>query len=74
MGEHRFAAQALSGREQSGAGASMVDQPAQADRLIAEKGISTANQAQEMVNNIDNYQSTRTSDGFIRPEQKHLDY
>jgi OmpA-OmpF porin, OOP family len=48
-------AQAQSSAEQANQSANTADQHAQAANQVAEKGLSTANVAKEMVNNIDNY-------------------
>lgn len=50
-------AQAQNTANQAGQQATQADQHAQAAGRVAEKGLSAANQAQNMVNNIDNYQA-----------------
>src|SRR5579872_3665885 len=61
--------------------ANTADEHAQAARQQADKGLSTANQAKEMVNNIDNYQPGQSAivlfglnKSALTPEDKqHLD-
>ncbi len=50
-------AQAQNTANQAGQQATQADQHAQAAGRVATKGLSAANQAQNMVNNIDNYQA-----------------
>jgi len=45
--------------DQAKQAATTADQHAQAARQVAENGVSAANQAQEMVNNIDNYKPSQ---------------
>ena len=45
--------------DQANKAAGTADQHAQGARQLAQQGVSAANQAQEMVNNIDNYQPTQ---------------
>lgn len=51
--------QAQNSADNANQAASTADQHAQAANQTAEKGLSAANQAQNMVNNIDNYQATQ---------------
>lgn len=67
--------------DQANKAASTADQHAQGARQLAEKGVSSANQAQEMVNNIDNYQPTQhatvlfglNKSTLTTGDQQHLD-
>jgi OmpA-OmpF porin, OOP family len=52
-------AQAQNSADQANQAAGQADQHAQAANQVAEKGLSAANQAQNMVNNIDNYQAAQ---------------
>ncbi len=51
--------QAQNSADQANQAASQANQHAQAARQVAEKGVAEANTAQEMVNNIDNYQASQ---------------
>lgn len=51
--------QAQNAAEQASQSANQADQHAQAANQTAEKGLAAANQAQNMVNNIDNFQATQ---------------
>lgn len=73
--------QAQNSADKANQAASTADQHAQGARQVAEKGVSAANQAQEMVNNIDNYQPTQhatvlfglNKSTLTAEDQQHLD-
>ena len=51
--------EARAGADKANQAAGQADQHAQQARQVAEQGVSAANKAQEMVNNIDNYQASQ---------------
>jgi OOP family OmpA-OmpF porin len=69
-------AQAQNSADQANQAAGQADQHAQAAHQVAERGLSAANQAQNMVNNIDNYQATQHKSvlfGFNKSELTDAD-
>lgn len=65
-------AQAQNSADQANQAAGQADQHAQAANQVAEKGLSAANQAQNMVNNIDNYQPTQHTTVLFRLNKSEL--
>ncbi|HUZ46062.1 MAG TPA: OmpA family protein [Terriglobia bacterium] len=63
---------AQSSADQAGQAANQADQHAQAANQTAEQGLSAANQAQNMVNNIDNYQATQHTVVLFRLNKSEL--